>query len=64
MFVVGGDDDTLLEVPAPLAAALALRLDGLIFTEDARVLDVSADVLALEVSDPAQSSESTPSFAA
>ena len=36
MFVVGNDDDTLLEVPAPLAAALAHRLDGLIFTEDVR----------------------------
>ena len=52
MFVVGTDDDTLLEVPAPLAATLAQRLDGLIFTEDARVADVSADVLALEVCGP------------
>jgi folate-binding protein YgfZ len=49
MFVVDRDDDTLLEVPAPLAAALAQRLDGLIFTEEARVADVSADVLPLEV---------------
>jgi tRNA-modifying protein YgfZ len=52
MFVVGNDDDTLLEVPAPLAAALAQRLDGLIFTEDVRVADVSADVLPLEVCGP------------
>jgi len=52
MFVVDRDDDTLLEVPAPLAATLAQRLDGLIFTEDARVADVSADVLALEVCGP------------
>lgn len=53
MFVVGNDDDTLLEVPAPLAASLAQRLDGLIFTEDARVADVSTDVLPLEVCGPA-----------
>ena len=52
MFVVNSDADTLLEVPAPLAAALAQRLDGLIFTEDARVTDVSADVLPLEVVGP------------
>ena len=52
MFVVNNDADTLLEVPAPLAAALAQRLDGLIFTEDARVADVSADVLPLEVCGP------------
>ena len=52
MFVVNNDADTLLEVPAPLSAALAQRLDGLIFTEDARVTDVSADVLPLEVCGP------------
>ena len=52
MFVVNSDADTLLEVPAPLSTALAQRLDGLIFTEDARVTDVSADVLPLEVCGP------------
>jgi len=52
MFVVGNDDDTLLEVPAPLTAALAQRLDGLIFTEDVRVEDVSPDVMPLEVCGP------------
>jgi tRNA-modifying protein YgfZ len=52
MFVVNNDADTLLEVPAPLSAALAQRLDGLIFTEDARVTDVSADVLPLEICGP------------
>jgi tRNA-modifying protein YgfZ len=52
MFVVSNDADTLLEVPAPLSAPLAQRLDGLIFTEDARVTDDSADVLALEVCGP------------
>jgi folate-binding protein YgfZ len=52
MFVVDGADATLLEVPAPLAAALTTRLDGLIFAEDARVSDASADVMALEVCGP------------
>ena len=52
MFVVSTEADTLLEVPAPLSATLAQRLDGLIFTEDARVTDDSADVLALEVCGP------------
>lgn len=52
MFVVTGGDDTLLEVPAALAASLAQRLDGLIFTEDARAADASADLLPLEVCGP------------
>ena len=52
LFVVSNDEDTLLEVPAPLAATLAQRLDGLIFTEDARVVDASAEVLPLEVCGP------------
>ena len=52
MFVVNNGADTLLEVPAQLSATLAQRLDGLIFTEDARVTDDSADVLALEVCGP------------
>ena len=52
MFVVHTEVDTLLEVPAALAATLAQRLDGLIFTEDARVADISADVLPLEVCGP------------
>ena len=36
MFVVSTEADTLLEVPAPLSATLAQRLDGLIFTENDR----------------------------
>ncbi len=52
LFVVSTGDDTLLEVPAGLAATLAERLDGLIFTEDARVTDVSEEVRALEVCGP------------
>lgn len=52
MFVVHGDDEALLEVPGPLAATLAVRLDGLIFTEDVRVADVSAHVLPVEICGP------------
>lgn len=37
--VVARPDRLLLDVPAPLAAALRERLDGLIFAEDAQVLD-------------------------
>ena len=52
MFVVHGHDETLLEVPAPLASTLTARLDGLIFTEDARVADASGDVQALAIDGP------------
>ena len=52
MFVVPRPDDLLLEVPAPLAAALAARLDGMIFAEDVRVADASAEVFALEMCGP------------
>jgi folate-binding protein YgfZ len=52
MFVVSAEDETLLEVPAPLAATLATRLDGLIFTEDARVADASSQMQALEIVGP------------
>jgi len=39
----------LLDVPAPLAASLRDRLDGLIFTEDAQVTDESANMLVWTV---------------
>ena len=55
MFVTNADGETLLEVPSPLAASLAARLDGLIFAEDARVADASAELLAVEVCGPAAS---------
>jgi folate-binding protein YgfZ len=42
LWVVATDDALLLDVPAPLAASLAARLDALIFAEDAHVTDVSA----------------------
>jgi len=52
MFVVPRAEDLLLEVPAPLAGALAARLDGMIFTEDVRVADASAEIFALELCGP------------
>ena len=42
MVVVARADRLLLDVPAPLASSLRDRLDGLIFAEDAQVLDESA----------------------
>lgn len=42
-------DYLLADVPAGEAAALATRLDGLIFTEDVRIVDVSAVVRQLTV---------------
>lgn len=51
-FVMETGELTLLDVPGPLAADLAGRLDGLIFTEDVRVEDVSADVLSIELVGP------------
>ena len=38
----------LLDVPAPLAASLRDRLDGLIFTEDAQVTDESASLVGVD----------------
>lgn len=42
----------LLDVPAPLAASLRDRLDGLIFTEDAQVTDESANLSVWTVFGP------------
>ena len=42
MNVIGARARLLLDVPAPLAASLRDRLDGLIFTEDVQVTDESA----------------------
>ena len=47
----------LLDVPAPLAASLRDRLDGLIFTEDAQVTDESAHLSVWTVFDPAKGSD-------
>ena len=42
MNVIAQGDRILLDVPAPLAASLRDRLDGLIFSEDVQVTDESA----------------------
>lgn len=44
LWVVATDEALLLDVPAPLAADLAARLDGLIFAEDVQVVDVSGEM--------------------
>lgn len=44
MHVAALSDRLLLDVPAPLAASLTARLDGLIFTEDTQVADESASL--------------------
>src|SRR5687767_11313313 len=45
MNVVAHGDRLLLDVPAPLAAALHEKLDGLIFAEDVQVADESGRIL-------------------
>jgi folate-binding protein YgfZ len=42
-------DSILVDVPAPVAGALVAKLDALIFSEDARVSDASAEWAALTV---------------
>lgn len=44
MNVVARPDRLLLDVPAPLAATLRERMDGLIFAEDVQVVDVGASM--------------------
>jgi folate-binding protein YgfZ len=39
----------LLDVPAPLAASLAARLDGLIFAEDVQIDDTTGDMAVLQL---------------
>lgn len=52
MRVVNGGDRTLLEVPAPLAESLRARLDALLFSEDARIADVSGSTAVIDVHGP------------
>ena len=52
MRVVNEATRTLLDVPASLADALQKRLDGLLFSEDAQIADVSASVAIVEVHGP------------
>jgi folate-binding protein YgfZ len=42
-------DALLLDVPAPLAAGLAQRLDGLVFAEDVQIDDASSAMAVLEL---------------
>lgn len=51
-FVIETGEAVLLDVPGPLAAGLAQRLDLLIFTEDVQVHDASGEVAIVEVSGP------------
>ncbi len=43
---------TFLDVPAPLAAALAVRLDGLVFAEDVRIDDASSAFVSVGLYGP------------
>ena len=52
MRVVNEADRTLLDVPASLAESLQKRLDGLLFSEDAHIVDVSAAVAIVDVHGP------------
>ena len=49
LWVVAIPDSLLLDVPAPLAASLATRLDGLIFAEDAQIDEVSGELAVFQV---------------
>ena len=61
LWVVAVPDALLLDVPAPLAGALAARLDGLIFAEDVQIDDASERLAVLQVFGPAPSSPLPPS---
>ena len=52
LWVAARPDRLLLDVPAPLAASLRDRLDGLIFAEDVQATDESARIAAWEVYGP------------
>jgi len=53
LHVVASAAELWLDVPAPLAASLCARLDGLIFAEDAQVADVSGEMAVWGVYGPA-----------
>jgi tRNA-modifying protein YgfZ len=52
MRVVHLAERTLLDVPASLAGPLTAKLDGLLFSEDAQIADVSAALSILDVHGP------------
>jgi len=53
VIVIETGSETLLDVPAALAAAIAEKLDRLIFAEDARVADASGELGSLAHVGPA-----------
>jgi folate-binding protein YgfZ len=53
MRVFNDSTQTLLDVPASLAESLQKRLDGLLFSEDAQIVDVSTSVTIVDVHGPA-----------
>ena len=60
MVVVARADRLLLHVPAPLASSLRDRLDGLIFAEDAQVLDHSGMLDVWTAVPPVDSAQGKP----
>ena len=52
LWIVAAPDALLLDVPAPLSASLAARLDGLVFAEDVQIDDVSSQVACSMVVGP------------
>ena len=52
LWVLATTDALLLDVPAPLAASLAGRLDGLIFAEDVQITDASAETTCVSLLGP------------
>ena len=56
MRVIQLSDQTLLDVPASLAAALHGRLDALLFSEDAHIIDNSNDLAVIDVHGPGSAS--------
>jgi folate-binding protein YgfZ len=47
------EDRTLLDVPASLAGGLAAKLDGLLFSEDAQIADISSQLTQIDLHGPA-----------
>jgi len=52
MRVVNLAEQTLLDVPGSLAEALRSKLDGLLFSEDARIADLTRSLLVVDVHGP------------
>jgi folate-binding protein YgfZ len=54
LWVVAAGETLLLDVPAPLAASLAARLDGLIFAEDVQIDDMTASMAVIDAFGPVE----------